>query len=84
MVGESAGKQRSSLMKNILSGNKDQFYNTQTLRVQDIEGDNRGRLGRNGNNMMVDSGIGESSNTVQNFKSGLPLSTPPKEKFHSK
>ena len=64
MVGESAGKQRSSMMKNVMSGSKDQFYNTQSLRHQEFDVESRARWGRNAHNMMVDRAFGESSNTV--------------------
>jgi len=63
VVGESAEKQRSSLKKNVMSGSKEQFYNTQNLKNQGADDKNRERWGRNSNNMMVDSSVVEISNS---------------------
>jgi hypothetical protein len=52
------------MMKNVMSGSKDQFYNTQSLRHQEFDVESRARWGRNAHNMMVDRAFGESSNTV--------------------
>ena len=90
MIGESAGKQRSSqLDPAIMSGRKDQFYNTQTLRGGLADGESSGKSlriasSRNATNLMVEGVSVEARLTFQKYTSNELIQTPQKERSINK
>lgn len=79
MIGESAGKQRSSQQDPaVMSGRKDQFYNTQTVRGGGLaDGEASGKSlriannSRNATNLMVEGVSVEARLTYQKYTSNV-------------